>query len=80
MWKHKRQLHNEEMSAAVGRARQRRDEEEKKIESERKAAAAEKLRLLDERSGKKKADTVVFSLDMQSLSPFCFGLLFLCHK
>lgn len=52
-WKEKRMQRTEEMSTAIQRARQRREDEEKKMENDRKAAAAEKLRLLDERSKKR---------------------------
>lgn len=43
------------MSAAVERARQRREEEERRMEEERRVAAQEKLRQLDEKLGKKDA-------------------------
>ncbi len=47
MWNVRRKQQNEEMSAAVERARQRREDEEKRIELERKAAIQEKLRKLE---------------------------------
>ena len=37
------------MSAAIERARQRREEEERKIEADRKAAADEKLKKLEQK-------------------------------
>lgn len=57
MWRQKRQQRKEEKSDAIERARQRRDEEERRMEQERKAAAAEKLRQLDERTGRKREDS-----------------------
>ncbi|XP_063423806.1 protein PRRC2C-like isoform X4 [Mytilus trossulus] len=57
VWRQKRQQRKEEKSDAIERARLRREDEEKKIEQDRKAAAAEKLRQLDERTGKKKDDS-----------------------
>ncbi|XP_041368189.1 protein PRRC2C-like isoform X2 [Gigantopelta aegis] len=56
IWRQKRRQHGEEVTIAVERARQRREDDEKRMEAERKAAAAEKLKQLDERSGKKKDD------------------------
>lgn len=68
VWRQKRQQRKEEKSDAIERARLRREDEEKKIEQDRKAAAAEKLRQLDERTGKKKDDSVrVHSFTVASL-------------
>lgn len=46
------------MTAAVERARQRRQEEERRMEEERKAGAAEKLKRLEERMAKKDGSKV----------------------
>ena len=54
LWRQRRRVQNEEMSAAVERARQRREEEERKMEAERKGAAQEKLKALEERLNKPK--------------------------
>ncbi|XP_025111993.1 protein PRRC2A-like isoform X2 [Pomacea canaliculata] len=55
-WRQRRRHAGEEVSAAVERARQRREDDERRIEAERKAAAAEKLRQLDERVKKRSGD------------------------
>jgi hypothetical protein len=53
LWRQRRKLQCESMSAAIERARQRREEEERRIKAEQTAAAREKLRQLDEKLGRK---------------------------
>jgi len=54
-WRHRLKQQSESMSAAVERARKRREEEERRLREEQMAAAREKLRLLDEKFGKKQS-------------------------
>lgn len=60
LWRLRRKQQSESMSAAIERARQRREEEERRMKEEQIAAAREKLRLLNEKCGRKDEKVMGF--------------------
>ena len=66
------------MSAAVERARQRREEEERRMEAERKAAAHEKLKALEDRlnkNPKEEAEKLLREQQQPVSSSTCFMIV-----
>ena len=83
MWNKRCRQQNEEMAAAVERARQRREDEERRIELERKAAAQEKLKRLEEKLKEDRALVSLVFVEAEELPQYLIKfshLLFSCEQ